>query len=311
MSLFKEPQQTNGITKFTWTIPNTLKPRIQSDIFYVDDGSDSKQVTLWRILARNYPYFVEEYVANEIRIALEPIRTSEEINHNIFSRELSYEIKAFDGDTNVMLGTIKKQEQCFELAGEPHYETIIMETCVSSIKLKLTIYPKNHQSNLQAESEIYIANHFNNQKFADIEFIFEHGNKIYAHKLILAANSHYFDKMFNGEWEESKAKQISVSHVSFEAFYALIQFLYIKNLPETISNQNILSEIYSEAHIHVIPELLAVVSKRLKESVNKENWDSLYMLARKYNDYDLKAAKDEGIEGLDELFRIKNMGFGI
>ncbi|CAG8556194.1 3366_t:CDS:1 [Ambispora gerdemannii] len=335
MALSKEPQQTNRFSKYTWTIPDIIRPRIQSDIFYVDGGSDSKQFTMWRILVKKYPYF-EDYAINEIKIALEPIRTLEEINSNIFSRGLSYEIRAFDEDTGVMLGNIRKQEQWFDLATDPHYETIITETRVPSIKLKLIIYHKNDQNNLeriQADPEIYVASHFNNQKFADIEFVFEHGNKIYAHKLILAANSHYFDKMFNGEWEESKAKQIPVNHVSFETFYALVQFLYTKNLPETISSQTLLFELYSEAHIHAIPALLKAVSKRLRESVNKENWDSLFMLARKYDDYELKAAtlrccimnwseavdelklknilEDEGIDGLDELFRTKNLGVGI
>ena len=57
---------------------------------------------------------------------------------------------------------------------------------------------------------------FNKEKYSDIIFSFKDGENINASKSILSARSSYFNKMFNGKWQESEAMTISIKNVTYK-----------------------------------------------------------------------------------------------
>ncbi|CAG8556088.1 14329_t:CDS:1 [Ambispora leptoticha] len=128
---------------------------------------------------------------------------------------------------------------------------------------------------------------FNEKRFSDVQFTFDDGSMIYAHRVILAARSTYFDKMFDGEWLETQNKKIQIIGVSFDTFYALLYYLYTKQIPTEFPIDN-LAELYSEARMRVLPKLAQAAAGLLVEHSGPDNWDVVFMLGLKHDDHFLR-----------------------
>lgn len=72
----------------------------------------------------------------------------------------------------------------------------------------------------------------NSPDFSDIALVVE-GRDIPAHKCILAANCEYFRQMFVGSMMESRQNRITIPGWSYEAYVAMIEFLYTGKLSDT------------------------------------------------------------------------------
>lgn len=63
------------------------------------------------------------------------------------------------------------------------------------------------------------------------------GSKILpVHKIVLAANSDYFDKMFTGGFKESNVKEITLNEIDPNAVEHLINYIYTSELKITEDN---------------------------------------------------------------------------
>ncbi|CAI6361911.1 unnamed protein product [Macrosiphum euphorbiae] len=83
-----------------------------------------------------------------------------------------------------------------------------------------------------------------NEKLCDIKIIAKNGEEIWAHKDVLAANSEYFNIMFNSQFKESKELEIQIQDLDPYALSLLIDFIYTSELAVNVQNvQEILNGI--------------------------------------------------------------------
>ncbi|VVC25376.1 Hypothetical protein CINCED_3A012742 [Cinara cedri] len=76
-----------------------------------------------------------------------------------------------------------------------------------------------------------------NQQLCDVKLKTKNGDIIWAHKVVLAANSEYFNIMFNGQFKESRVAEIVIQQLDVFILNLLIDFIYTSKL--FISEQNI------------------------------------------------------------------------
>jgi hypothetical protein len=73
--------------------------------------------------------------------------------------------------------------------------------------------------------------HFLNEpEFSDVTFVVD-GKRIYAHKLILCLVSDCFRAMFTAGFREATEKEIEIPNCSYEAFYAMMVYIYTSRVP--------------------------------------------------------------------------------
>lgn len=106
---------------------------------------------------------------------------------------------------------------------------------------------------------------FQNPDFSDITFVV-HGQKLFAHKNILAAQCEYFNVLFapKSPFAESGCSEIEVMREwSHNAFVAVLEWLYTCHTPTDQSPQS-MREVATIADFYNLPELKAVCGAILK-----------------------------------------------
>jgi len=79
--------------------------------------------------------------------------------------------------------------------------------------------------------------HFRNNQLCDIKIVAKNGEEIWAHKVVLAANSEYFNIMFNSQFKESKELEIKIQELEPFVLNLLIDFIYSSEL--VVNEQNV------------------------------------------------------------------------
>ena len=64
----------------------------------------------------------------------------------------------------------------------------------------------------------------NNEEFSDITLIIG-DKKIYAHRVVLASRSKFFEAMFSHEYKEAQG-EITLQDISYELFIVLLEYIY-------------------------------------------------------------------------------------
>lgn len=124
---------------------------------------------------------------------------------------------------------------------------------------------------------------YNNPMGADVEFslsskMFRGESKVAAHKIILAASSPVFQKMFYVDMMNSAV--VSVTGVSFEAFLEFLQFFYTNQVVLTERN---IAEVMKLIEKYDMPKCQLICEQFLKDTVSSELVLSYYELALLYN----------------------------
>ena len=71
-----------------------------------------------------------------------------------------------------------------------------------------------------------IADLWESKRYTDVTFLVQ-GSRVTAHRIILASQSKYFDRLLFGEMREAREDEIQLSDVeSMEAFQLLMQYAY-------------------------------------------------------------------------------------
>jgi hypothetical protein len=81
---------------------------------------------------------------------------------------------------------------------------------------------------------------FNDEEFSDVTFIVQ-GRKVYGHKMVLAIVSDCFRAMFTAGFRESSSSEIEITDCSYEAFIAVMEYIYTgahPNMTALPSNSN-------------------------------------------------------------------------
>ncbi|RWR99678.1 BTB/POZ domain-containing protein 9-like protein, partial [Dinothrombium tinctorium] len=118
-----------------------------------------------------------------------------------------------------------------------------------------------------------------NQDLSDICFVVEN-ERIFAHKLILAINCHYFRTLLYGAFAESKSNEIVLRQTPKAAFLLILHYIYkgYVNCEQMSVNESL--SLLSLAHEYQIDELVSLVEKQFKDdALNLENIVDIYNVA--------------------------------
>jgi len=121
----------------------------------------------------------------------------------------------------------------------------------------------------------------NNEKYADVIFLFDKDEKINAHKVIICKCT-YFDKMFEGDKDSSEMirEEKRMYNTNRRAFLRVMEFLYTQHADIQDYSEGIETMILAD--LYQIPSLLSFCELYLKAKLNSNNYLPLWQLADKY-----------------------------
>ena len=93
-----------------------------------------------------------------------------------------------------------------------------------------TPHQLTHNTSVHINAVGFMQQHFkdllDNKKYVDVTFVVE-GQPVPAHRLILASQSDYFDRLFYGKMREANSSdEIPLPNAPLEAFRLLLEFMY-------------------------------------------------------------------------------------
>nr|CAG8433431.1 13255_t:CDS:1 [Entrophospora candida]CAG8467936.1 3367_t:CDS:1 [Entrophospora candida] len=217
---------------------------------------------------------------------LEENEKNEEENFELLSRNYEYEHDIFDDDEGwgyEKFCEIKKIFPNFEdykktnLVIHLHIQT----QCYCILPYEIFLNSTKNFENSTFES------YFDNENFSDVTFVFPCGNQLKASRKVLSTKSTYFEKMFTGEWMERYESIIKIKETKFETFRSIIYFLYTGKIELDQSFQD-LKDLYIEADIRGIEEVVKLITISFSYKLNKDNWYEIFLLGDDTNNISLK-----------------------
>ncbi|CAG8498726.1 14366_t:CDS:2 [Funneliformis caledonium] len=301
-----------------------------SDISVINEQNNSYNNTgyLWRL--KLFPNGVDKISNDFISLYLESIQTHYEKQNNITGRHTKFQLSLYR-DLNIP--TTKQSpilvidrhtlETKFEFNG------VKADYGFARIVPLREIFPNDAEVDLIVRAQIFedaitsgegsssmdinnvslmsFERYFGVDRFCDVEFVFDCGSSMKAHRVILTARSTYFEKMLEGEWLEGHMKTISIKDMPFDAFRCIVHHLYTGKLEEGLTFE-LLREIYSKADMLSLEQLGRMAAKRIIKLMNHENWDQILMLGWKYYDDRLKdAGQDFAVKHWNDIKDTDNM----
>lgn len=88
---------------------------------------------------------------------------------------------------------------------------------------------KNERSGLSSEFLVQMNEFRKGNKFCDVIIVID-DTKFPCHRVVLAAASKFFNKMFSGQYEESERKEIKMDSVSVNCFENVLEFTYCQQM---------------------------------------------------------------------------------
>ena len=124
----------------------------------------------------------------------------------------------------------------------------------------------------------------NKEEFSDIKIIVE-GKTIHAHRAILACQCERFQAMLSGTMRESTEREIHISDWPYDAYLALITYIYTGRLPLDCDRMD---ELLGLADQYTFDSLKGLCEKILINSIEIANCCYLLKIADRYSASELK-----------------------
>ena len=157
------------------------------------------------------------------------------------------------------------------------------------------IASKDHQIAIlkrPAESMLF------SEDFSDLVFV-AGGERLPAHRIILASNSEHMGALLKGPWRENvdgQAVEVPMEQ-SAAAVRVLLRFVYTGEVDEAgLSSPPVLLGVLDLSSRHLLPELKAACERRLVGSLSKQSLADALVAAYFYDLSDLKSACVEFIK---------------
>lgn len=145
---------------------------------------------------------------------------------------------------------------------------------------------------------------FNDEEFSDVTFVVQ-GQKVYGHKMVLSIVSDCFRAMFTTGFRESQEMEIEIPDCSYEAFYAVMEYIYTGQTPKMDAgvavaggvdaasardvNLSRVVEILELADRFFLDHLKQICETMLQPTVSAETVEFLLPVAQKTNSGQLQA----------------------
>ena len=125
---------------------------------------------------------------------------------------------------------------------------------------------------------------------ADVYFIFESGERVPAHKLLLSSASDVFETMFNGSLKEEG--DIKIVDASIDAFKEFLRFFYFNKIVLTVEN---VADLMYLGTKYDVKECVAVCAKLLMANITTDNVTNVLGLAIMYDQKEMLASCESQI----------------
>ncbi|KAF5292804.1 hypothetical protein FQA39_LY13849 [Lamprigera yunnana] len=120
-----------------------------------------------------------------------------------------------------------------------------------------------------------------NQEYSDVSLIVE-GQRLYAHKVILAARSEYFRALLYGGLKESSQSEIELTDAPLKAFKTLLKYIYSGHMFLMTLREDVILDTLGLAHQYGFQELETAISDILHQILALRNVCAILDTARLY-----------------------------
>ncbi|CAJ0626132.1 10222_t:CDS:2 [Entrophospora sp. SA101] len=244
------------------------------------DNADEQDYHTWRLCLFPHGYKTDQHIS----LFLYAFQTDSEKKNGILMRPVKYSFELFKLVTNPIpklqslnvTQTIFKKDFNLDQKGDSGGKAKFCELS--------NIFPDN---DVTVKTDIVIKVQFVIEDFSDVKFSFSNELEIKASRLALSARSSYFDKMFSGEWADTKSATIPIKDVSYQCFKLIIYYLYTGDLKNDLPF-DVLKDLCVVTESRGISELSELVSSRIINKVNYDNWSDALLIGRKTKNNHLK-----------------------
>lgn len=120
-----------------------------------------------------------------------------------------------------------------------------------------------------------------NEEYSDITLVVE-GQRLPAHKVILAVRSEYFRALFYGGMKESKQTEVVLNDAPLASFKALLKYVYSGHMSLSSMTEDVILDTLGLAHLYGFEELETPISKTLRQLLSLKNVCAILDTARLY-----------------------------
>lgn len=120
---------------------------------------------------------------------------------------------------------------------------------------------------------------FDDGVLKDVKFII--GTKmIHAHKVVLAARSKVFKKMFIESTKDAGSTLFSISDVSYDVFAVLIRFIYTGKPPQDLLE--IVFDLIAAADKYQVEDLMRICEREISTKLTEDNAETVLSAVERY-----------------------------
>jgi speckle-type POZ protein len=136
----------------------------------------------------------------------------------------------------------------------------------------------------------------NQNKFSDVKLVIlskESGStavEFPAHKVILAARSPVFAKMFEHDMQESANNRVKVDDIQPDVFKEVLTYMYTGQVPKFSAGENMVYELLYAADKYQLDDLKSLCERQLISILNFQNAARITQCAHLHNAPELKKA---------------------
>jgi len=126
---------------------------------------------------------------------------------------------------------------------------------------------------------------FNNSFLSDVSFLV-HGNRIFAHKVVLVSRCPYYACLYHSGLQEANASEITVTDYSFNAFFEFMRFLYTDHA--NVTKPQLAGELMCIAEFYRVERLKSLAEVVLSHFLDIDNACIILEIAHRFNAVQLK-----------------------
>ena len=133
-----------------------------------------------------------------------------------------------------------------------------------------------------------------NDKLSDVTILLDNGEKLPAHKYVLAKKSSVFDAMFKHEMLENKNKEVRITDIPAQAIESMLHYIYTGfAIYYFYAELSIELEVLKAADKYAVSDLKKICEERIGEKLTIDNCVKILEVADQCN---AEVLKDKAIE---------------
>lgn len=105
--------------------------------------------------------------------------------------------------------------------------------------------------------------------------------RLKAHKVVLAARSPVFKRMFSTEMQELRTNKVVVSDINCDTFKEMLHFIYTGKVTDNF--ETVVMELYAASHKYQLDDLKSICVAEISENLSETNAEAILEFANIYD----------------------------